>query len=136
MAAPGQKSDGVSGFTAQQIRTANALRREGNLAAAALSLELALSGCLADVPVVPVTLCRRLASLYRALGRYDDEVRLLERYRDSQLDAANRMRFDTRLQEARMLAQAEQQRPGHASASRLTPTRGDREIAAPVVAAD
>jgi hypothetical protein len=100
----GPKYDEPIGFTALQVRTANALRREGNLAAAALALELALSRCLADVPVVPVSLCRRLASLYRELGRYDDEVRLLERYRDSQIDAANRMRFDARLQEARELA--------------------------------
>lgn len=99
----------MSGFTAQQIRTATTLRREGNLAAAALALELALSRCLADVPVVPVSICRRLASLYRTLGRYDDEVRLLERYRDSQLDAANRMRFDLRLQEARAHAERERE---------------------------
>jgi alpha-beta hydrolase superfamily lysophospholipase len=98
-----------TGFTAQQIRIANALRREGNLPAAVLALELALSGCLADVPVMPATLCRRLASLYRALGRYDDEVRLLEHYRESQIDAANRMRFDARLREARALAERQRQ---------------------------
>jgi hypothetical protein len=96
-------------FTAQQIRIANALRREGNLPAAVLALELALSGCLADVPVIPVGICRRLASLYRALGRYEDEVRLLEHYRDSQLDATNRMRFDGRLLEARALAERQRE---------------------------
>jgi hypothetical protein len=93
----------TTGFTAQQIGIANVLRRKGNLPAAALALELALSGCLAEVPVIPATLCRRLASLYRALGRYEDELRLLERYRDSQLDAGNRQRFDGRLREVREL---------------------------------
>lgn len=105
----------TTGFTAQQIRIANALRREGNLPAAVLALELALSGCLADVPVVPAKLCRRLASLYRALGRYDDELRLLEHYRDSQIDAGNRSRFDSRLQEVRALI--ERRRCGAAPAA-------------------
>lgn len=106
----------TTGFTSQQIRIANALRREGNLPAAVLALELALSGCLADVPVIPAKLCRRLASLYRALGRYEDELRLLEHYRDSQIDASNRARFDTRLQEVRALIARRPDKPAPVAA--------------------
>jgi hypothetical protein len=48
--------------------------------------------------------------LYRSLERYDDEVRLLERYRDSQHDDALRLRFDARITTARALANRHRKR--------------------------
>jgi hypothetical protein len=48
--------------------------------------------------------CGRLASIYRSLKRYDDEVELLERYRESQSSEEARTRFDARLSKARAIA--------------------------------
>jgi hypothetical protein len=42
--------------------------------------------------------------VYRTLKRYDDEVMLLERYRESQTSEEARTRFDARLSKARAIA--------------------------------
>jgi len=54
---------------------------------------------------MPGWLCGRLASVYRSLKRYDDEVMLLERYRESQHSEDARTRFDARLSKARAIAE-------------------------------
>ena len=53
---------------------------------------------------MPGWICGRLASIYRTLKRYDDEVMLLERYRESQTTEEARTRFDARLSKARAIA--------------------------------
>ena len=53
---------------------------------------------------MPGWVCGRLASIYRTLKRYDDEVELLERYRESQTSEEARTRFDARLSKARAIA--------------------------------
>ena len=53
---------------------------------------------------MPGWVCGRLASIYRTLKRYDDEVELLERYRESQTSEDARTRFDARLSKARAIA--------------------------------
>lgn len=68
-------------------------------------LEEALAASVAMSPVLPGWLCGRLASVYRTLGRLDDEVRLLERYRESQADDDARTRYEARLSKARTLAE-------------------------------
>ena len=55
-------------------------------------------------PELPGWVCGRLASIYRTLKRYDDEVLLLERYRESQTSEEARTRFDARLSKARAIA--------------------------------
>lgn len=103
---PGYKSlpAQFNGPAAEQVRLAEALQRVGANDDAAQLLEAALEVCAADAPELPGWLCGRLASLYRTLKRYDDEVRLLVRYRDSQRSEDARGRFDARLSKARAMA--------------------------------
>jgi hypothetical protein len=54
---------------------------------------------------MPGWICGRLASIYRTLKRYDEEVELLERYRESQTSEEARTRFDARLSKARAVAE-------------------------------
>jgi hypothetical protein len=68
------------GFAAEQVRLAEALQRAGASEEAAHLLEAALEVCAAAKPELPGWLCGRLAAVYRALKRYDDEVMLLTRY--------------------------------------------------------
>src|SRR5205085_6814414 len=68
-------------------------------------------------PVLPGWLCGRLAALYRTLERYDDEVALLERYRDSQVTEEARVRYDARLSKARTIAERKRRRDSGAVAS-------------------
>lgn len=67
-------------------------------------LEEALAACAAAGGPLPGWLCGRLAAQYRSVGRYDDEVNLLERYRSTQDDDVAVTRFDARLGKARILA--------------------------------
>jgi hypothetical protein len=95
----------LSGAAADSVRAAESLQRGGEPEHAAVMLEEALAASLAITPVIPGWLCGRLAALYRALGRLDDEVLLLEQYRDSQPDDDARTRYDARLSKARSLAE-------------------------------
>lgn len=94
----------MTGETANQVREAEAAHRDGDPAAAVVLLEEALAASLAVRPEYPGWLCGRLAALYRTLGRHDDEVHLLERYRDSQTSEEARTRYDARLSKARTIA--------------------------------
>jgi hypothetical protein len=104
---PGYKSlpEQFNGPAAEQVRLAEALQRVGATEDAAQLLEAALEVCAADAAELPGWLCGRLATLYRTLHRYDDEVRLLVRYRDSQRSEDSRGRFDARLSKARAMAE-------------------------------
>lgn len=104
---PGYKNlpDHFSGRVAEGVRFAEILQRAGANEDAVHLLERTLEICVASSPEIPGWLCGRLASLYRTLKRYDDEVRLLERYRDShQLSDEAHSRFDARLSKARAIA--------------------------------
>ena len=100
----------MTGAAADQVREAEARHRVGDSAAAVQLLEEALAASLAARPVYPGWLCGRLAALYRTLGRHDDEVLLLERYRDSQVSEDARTRYDARLCKARTIAERKRRR--------------------------
>src|SRR3954447_26548297 len=95
---PGYKAlpDRFDDDTAPQVRYAEVLQRAGDPAEAAYMLEISLDAYALASPELPGWLCARLASLYRMLGRYEDEVRLLERFRDSQSSPGASGRFDAR----------------------------------------
>ena len=95
----------VTGAEADQVRQAESRRRGGDPATAIRLLEDALEASLLLTPVLPGWLCGRLAALYRTIGRHDDEVLLLERYRDSQEVEEARTRYNARLSKARTIAE-------------------------------
>src|SRR3954471_13145499 len=95
----------MTGAAADQVREAEARHKVGDSATAVQLLEEALAASVAVRPAYPGWLCGRLAALYRTLGRYDDEVHLLERYRESQTSEEARSRYDARLSKARTIAE-------------------------------
>ena len=95
----------MTGAAADQVREAEARHKIGDSAAAVQLFEEALAASVATRPAYPGWLCGRLAALYRTLGRYDDEVHLLERYRESQISEEARTRYDARLCKARTIAE-------------------------------
>jgi hypothetical protein len=103
---PGYKSlpSFMTGQAADQVREAESRHRIGDSQTAVQLLEDALEASIARRPELPGWLCGRLAALYRTLGRYDDEVLLLERYRESQTSEDARTRYDARLSKARTIA--------------------------------
>lgn len=103
---PGYRSLSTSftGTAADSAREAEGFRRDGDPETAVLLLEEALEASCRSTPELPGWLCGRLAALYRTLGRYDDEVALLERYRESQSSEEARSRYDARLSKARTIA--------------------------------
>lgn len=120
----------MTGPAADQVRQADTRRLDGDPAAAAVLLEEALGASLRLRSEMPGWLCGRLAAIYRSLGRYDDEVHLLECYRDTQLSEDARTRYDARLSKARTIA--ERKRPRDSGALRSIrdslgrPARGSR----------
>jgi hypothetical protein len=95
----------LSGTAAEHAREAELRQRGGDSETAARLLEEALEASLRMRPEMPGWVCGRLASIYRTLKRHDDEVLLLERYRDSQTSEEARTRFDARLSKARAIAE-------------------------------
>lgn len=104
---PGYKAlpHSLTGNAADQVREAETRHRAGDLTTAAHLLEEALEASATSSAALPGWLCGRLAALYRTLARYDDEVRLLERYRESQTSEDARTRYDARLSKARTIAE-------------------------------
>lgn len=100
----------VTGPEADQVRQAESRRRGGDPAAAVRLLEEALAASIDLRQELPGWLCGRLAALYRTLGRYDDEVHLLERYSESQRREEARTRYDARLSKARTIAERKRRR--------------------------
>ena len=94
----------LSGRAAEHAREAELSQRHGDPQTAARLLEEALEASLRTRSEMPGWVCGRLASIYRTLKRYDDEVELLERYRESQTSEEARTRFDARLSKARAIA--------------------------------
>jgi hypothetical protein len=107
----------MTGDAADQAREAESRQRAGDLDSAITMLEEALDATLASQAEMPGWLCGRLAALYRTSGRYDDEVRLLERYRDSQNAEEARNRYDARLSKARTIAERKRRSESGALAS-------------------
>jgi hypothetical protein len=137
---PGYKAlpEHFSGRVAEGVRFAEILQRAGANDDAVQLLEHALELCVASSPQIPGWLCGRLAALYRTLKRYDDEVRLLERYRDSrQASDEAHSRFDARLSKARAIAERKQRTDTRAHDSvRTVIARGTTETSFPIAAAD
>ena len=106
------------------------LQRAGDATEAVRLLELTLDSCARTKPELPGWLCGRLAALYRSLKRYDDEVLLLERYRESQTSEEARTRFDARLSKARAIAERKRRTETRALASvrRVITGRDDDEV--------
>jgi len=100
-----------AGPTAESARAAEALQHEGDLNAAIRMLEcaLAVGGREAD-PAISGWVHSRLATLYRRVGRLEDEVDLLERYCEGNQDDEWRMRFNARLFKARTLLNRSRER--------------------------
>lgn len=94
----------TGGDAASETRIAEAVQRHGDLPSATRLLEAALVASADVNRVLPGWLCGRLAALYRSQGRYDDEVHLLERYRESQVSDDCRTRYDARLSKASAIA--------------------------------
>lgn len=103
---PGYKSlpPSLTGNAADQVREAESCHRNGDSGSAVALLEEAFAASVATKGSLPGWVCGRLAALYRSLGRYDDEVHVLERYRESQTTDEARTRFDARLSKARAIA--------------------------------
>jgi hypothetical protein len=129
---PGYKAlpEEFNGPAAEQVRYAEVLQRAGDAAEAVRLLELTLDACARTRPELPGWLCGRLAALYRALKRYDDEVLLLERYRESQTSEEARTRFDARLSKARAIAERKRRTDTRALASvrRVITGRDDDDV--------
>jgi hypothetical protein len=129
----------MKGETADQVREAEVRQRVGDSEAAVRLLEDALEASTAATSELPGWLCGRLAALYRTLGRYDDEVLLLERYRDSQRSEDARTRYDARLSKARTIAERKRRSESGALASvraslgRPRPRRGTPPRGTPAV---
>lgn len=129
---PGYKAlpEEFDGPAADQVRYAEVLQRAGDAAEAVRLLELTLEACVRAKPELPGWLCGRLAALYRSLKRYDDEVLLLERYRESQTLEEARTRFDARLSKARAIAERKRRTDTRALASvrRVLTGRDDDDV--------
>jgi hypothetical protein len=110
-------SSSVTGTAAENAREAESLRRDGDPQSAVRLLEEGIVASLAVRAEMPGWLCGRLAALYRTMGRYDDEVLLLEQYRDSQSSEEARSRFDARLSKARTIAERKRRTDNGALAS-------------------
>lgn len=124
---PGYKTlpQDVAGPAAEQVRCAEALQRAGQFVEATHLLEVTLEDSTRCGGVPPGWLCGRLAALYRALKRYDDEVGLLERYREAQTSEDARTRFDARLSKARAIAERKRRTETYALASVRRVLRGE-----------
>jgi hypothetical protein len=116
---PGYRAlaESFSGSVADRVREAAVLEKEGDLVAALRCYEEALAEHLTYQSEMPAFLCGRLATLYRRLGLNDQEVALLEQYRDSQTSDEARSRFQARLSKAMVVAEKKRRRESGALAS-------------------
>jgi hypothetical protein len=95
----------LSGSAAEHVRLAESHQQAGDLPSAMLLLEYALDQATNDAGVMPTWICGRLATVYRSLRRYEDEVRLLERYCESEVSEEASSRYRARLSKARAIAE-------------------------------
>jgi hypothetical protein len=132
---PGYKALPVefSGPAAEHVRYAEVLQRAGDPDEAVRMLETTLDLYALTTPELPGWLCGRLAALYRALKRYDDEVTLLERYRESQSSEDARTRFDARLSKARAIAERKRRTDTRALSSVRRVINGHEDDDMPII---
>jgi hypothetical protein len=134
---PGYKALPIqfSGDAAQHVRYAEVLQRAGDPSEAVLMLEWSLDVYERTSRELPGWLCGRLATLYRSLRRYDDEVLMLERYRESQSSEDARSRFDARLSKARAIADRKRRTDTRALSSvrRVINGREDGDLPATII---
>ena len=90
----------LSGTAADHAREAELSQRGGDAEAAQL-LEEALEASVRARPEMPGWICGRLASIYRSLKRYDDEVGCSSGIANRRRSEEARTRFDARLSKAR-----------------------------------
>ena len=109
--------DDWSGLVVDGARMAERLEASGDATAAIIAYEAVLRAALAVRPEWPGFVCGRLATLYRKVGRYGDEVTLLEGCCGSQTNDAERLRFQSRLSKARELEFQKARRDSGALAS-------------------
>ena len=98
------RPDGYDGDLGELVRAAMERVSAGQAIEAAALYEQAFCRALASSADIPAALVGRLAVLYRKLGRFDDEIYLLERYRDSLTDDEMQARYRARLTKAYALA--------------------------------
>jgi hypothetical protein len=79
--------------------------RTGERCIAIALLEAALESCAALDPHLPCWLVLRVATAYRFMGRYDDEVDVLLRGRASLSESDDHFHYDARLTKAEALAE-------------------------------
>ncbi len=96
-------SEMLPGDAAERSRLAQRFEQQGLHHEAVAEYEAALADLPPGMPL-PGFVCGRLATLYRRIARYEDEVALLERYRDSQIADEARTRYNARLSKARAIA--------------------------------
>ena len=122
----------IAGAAADDVRRADDMERSGYRLEAVGVLEAALDACAQNDAPLPGWLCGRLAVLYRSLHRYDDEVRILERYRESQSDDDARGRYDARLSKAGAIAERKRKHDTQALSSVRTVIGARREERRPM----
>ena len=98
------RADSFTGDLGELVREAMERGVEGQGEEAAALYEQAFSHALALKTEVPASIVGRLAVIYRRLGRFEDEIFLLERYRDSLTDDELQARYRARLAKAYALA--------------------------------
>jgi hypothetical protein len=132
---PGYKALPIefSGPAAEHVRYAEVLQRAGDPDEAVRMLETTLDLYALTTPELPGWLCGRLAALYRGLNRYDDEVTLLERYRESQSSEDARTRFDARLSKARAIAERKRRTDTRALSSVRRVINGHEDDDRPII---
>ena len=86
------------------VREASERDVEGRSQEAAVLYERAFCQAVEFGTALPSFVVGRLAVLYRRLGQFDDEIFLLERYRDSLVDDDLQARYRARLTKAYSLA--------------------------------
>ncbi len=98
------RTDGFAGDLGELVRSAMECGTEGRAQDAAALYEQAFCLALSGHAEIPASIVGRLAVIYRRLGRFDDEIFLLERYRDSLTDDDMQARYRARLAKAYALA--------------------------------
>ena len=98
------RADSFSGDLAELVHEAMEHGSEGRAMEAAALYEQAFCRALSHDGDVPASIVGRLAVIYRRLGQFDDEIFLLERYRDSLTSDELQARCRARLTKAYALA--------------------------------
>lgn len=98
------RDDSFPGDLGDLVRDAMDRGADGQSQEAALLYERAFNLALSGESDVPPFIVGRLAVIYRRLGRFDDEIFLLERYRDSLTNDELQTRYRARLTKAYALA--------------------------------